>query len=140
VNDRGVSLSTRMISTGDEIRIRSRSSSGATSLQVVSPDSKRKDADHTTRDSVCTSPLTAPLFLLESPPITTSRYSYISSSLLRLHAQAPDHRWSIACAVQRHGLNDDEDEDLGIHGTENVEERDGGRSCPTVYLERQRFL
>ena len=42
--------------------------------------------------------------------------------------------------MQRHGLIDDEDEDLDIHGTENVEERDGRRSCPRVYLERQRFL
>jgi hypothetical protein len=33
----------------------------------------------------------------------------------------PDHWRSIVCAVQHHGLIDDEAEDLGIHGTENVE-------------------
>jgi hypothetical protein len=111
VNDRRVGLSTKMISTGDEI-----TSLGTFQVplvlwcrqqgvtrQATSCESGHgeKGRGQYKRDSVCTSLLSTPLFPLESPPITTSRYSYISSSLLRLHAQTPDHRRSIACARTR---------------------------------------
>jgi len=60
---------------------------------------------------------------------TTRQFSSISSSLFSLHAQNPDH-----CGRERatSRVIDVEADDLGIRGTENVEERDEKCPCQAV--------
>jgi hypothetical protein len=102
VDDRGVGLSTRMISAGDEV-----TSLGTypVSLVLWCHQATSWGSDSGTNSSmkpkVASSETAEPVELDTRSvfPTTTRHYSYISSSLFSLHAQNSDHQRSRACSV-----------------------------------------